>query len=328
VTAALAHLVPLVGVLVACAALAVNRSSFYRWQKPAAPKAPRPRPVRALSDEENAAVLATLDSDQFMEKAPREVYAALLDENVFLCSVRTMYRVLEKHGQIRERRDQRRHPTYVKPELVARAPNQVWSWDITKVPGPARGDYFSLYVILDIFSRYVVGWTLARTESTAVAKSLITDASQRHGINPGQLIVHSDRGTPMTAKSTALLYGDLGITSSFSRPRVSDDNPYSEAAFKTLKYRPEIPERFGSLEDARTTFAALFDWYNERHYHTGIALLTPGDVHHGRAAAIIEARQRTLDEAHKRHPERFAKPPTHPSVPEASWINPPAPTPT
>lgn len=325
-TAALTHLVPLVGVLGACAALAVNRASFYRWQKPAAPKAPRPRPVRALSDAENAEVLATLDSDRFMEKTPREVYAELLDEDVYLCSVRTMYRILAKHGQVRERRDQRRHPVYVKPELVARAPNQVWSWDITKVPGPERGVYFSLYVILDIFSRYVVGWTLARTESTATARALLADAFERHGIEPGQLVCHADRGTPMTAKSTALLYSDLGVISSFSRPRVSDDNPYSEAAFKTLKYRPEIPDRFGSLEDARATFTALFGWYNDRHYHSGIALLTPRDVHFGDAATIVKARQRALDAAYARHPERFARPPTHPALPEVSWINPPAAT--
>jgi transposase InsO family protein len=328
VTAGLTYLVPLVGVLAACAALAVNRASYYRWLLPTRPKLPRPRPVRALSDEETREVLAVLDSDRFMEKAPRQVYAELLDEKRHLCSVRTMYRVLAKHGQVRERRDQRRHPTYVKPELVARAPNQVWSWDITKVPGPARGIYFSLYVLLDIFSRFVVGWTLARSESKRVARSFLADAFERHNIVPGQLACHSDRGVPMTAKSTALLYTDLGITSSFSRPRVSDDNPYSEAVFKTLKYRPEIPERFGSIEHGRATFTALFDWYNERHYHTGIALLTPSDVHHGRATAIIAARQNVLDAAYQRHPERFAKPPTHPQPPEVSWINPPAATPT
>jgi putative transposase len=326
VTVALTHLVPLVGVLVACAALAVSRASFYRWRKPSPAKTARPRPKRALSDEQNAEVLATLDSERFMEKAPRQVYAELLDENTYLCSVRTMYRVLEKHGQVRERRDQRRHPEYIKPELVARAPNQVWSWDITKVPGPVRGVYFSLYVVLDIFSRYVVGWTLARTESTAIATSLLIEAFRCHNIAPGQLVCHADRGTPMTAKSTALLYADLGITSSFSRPRVSDDNPYSESLFKTAKYRPEIPDRFGSIEDGRATFAALFDWYNERHYHTGIALLTPSDVHFGRSTKIIGARQRVLDAAYQQHPERFAKPPTHPTLPEVSWINPPATT--
>jgi putative transposase len=323
VTAALKHLVPLVGIAPACNALGVNRASYYRWQKPPAPKKPRPRPIRALSHEEKAHVVEVLDSERFMEKAPRQVYAELLDENTYLCSVRTMYRVLAEHGQIRERRNQRRHPVYVKPELVARQPNQVWSWDITKVPGPHRGMYFNLYVVLDIFSRYIVGWTISQSESPPVARSLLADTFQRHDIHPGQLVCHADRGNPMTAGSTALLYADLGITASFSRPRVSDDNPYSEAAFKTLKYRPEIPERFGSVEDARSTFAALFDWYNNRHYHSGIALLTPADLHFGRAAQIIEARQRVLDTAFAHHPERFGKPPTHPAPPEASWINPP-----
>lgn len=322
-TAALTHLVPLVGVAPACKSLAVNRASYYRWQKPPAPRKPRPRPTRALSDDEKRHVLEVLDSERFMEKTPREVYAELLDENEYLCSVRTMYRILAEHGQVRERRNQRRHPAYVKPELVAREPNQVWSWDITKVPGPERGVYFCLYVVLDIFSRYIVGWSLARTESSAVARSLLADAFERHGIKPGQLVCHADRGNPMTAKSTALLYADLGITSSFSRPRVSDDNPYSEAAFKTFKYRPEIPERFGSPEHGRLVFTALFDWYNNRHYHSGIALLTPADLHLGRASEVIHARQRALDAAYTRHPDRFSKPPTHPAPPQASWINPP-----
>jgi len=323
VTAALEHLVPLVGVVVACAALAVNRASYYRWKRPGIGRKPRPTPKRKLDDAERRLVLEVLDSERFMDKAPRQVYAELLDENTYLCSVRTMYRVLAEHGQVRERRAQRRHPTYVKPELVARKPNQVWSWDITKVPGPRPGVYYSVYVILDIFSRYIVGWTVANMESAAIAKAMLADAFARHDIRPGQLICHSDRGTPMIAKPTALLYADLGITASFSRPRVSDDNPYSEAAFKTFKYRPEMPERFGSLEDARAHFAALFDWYNDRHYHSGIALLTPADVHHERAPRIVAARQRVLDAAFAEHPERFARPPIHPTPPEASWINPP-----
>jgi putative transposase len=269
-------------------------------------------------------VLDVLDSERFVEKAPRQVFAELLDENTYLCSVRTMYRVLAEHGQVRERRNQRRHPTYVKPVLVARQPNQVWSWDITKIPGPTRGTYYSLYVVLDIFSRFIVGWTIAPAESATVARGLLVDAFQQHDIQPGQLVCHSDRGTPMIAKSTALLYADLGVHSSFSRPRVSDDNPYSEAAFKTFKYRPEIPDRFGSLEDARLTFTALFHWNNNEHYHSGIALLTPADLHRGRATEIVAARQRVLDAAFAWHPERFGKPPTHATPPEASWINPPA----
>lgn len=325
-TAALTYLVPLVGVAPACAALGEPRSTYYRRHKPPAQRAPRPRPRRGLSDQEKAHVLELLDSERFMDKTPREVYAELLDENVYLCSVRTMYRILAEHGQVRERRQQRRHPTYVKPELVARKPNQVWSWDITKVPGPQRGTYFSLYVVLDIFSRYVVGWAIARTESASVARALLAESVKTQGVHPGQLTCHSDRGTPMIAKSTALLYSDLGITPSLSRPRVSDDNPYSEAAFKTLKYRPELPERFGSLEDARSNFHALFDWYNNEHYHSGIALLTPADVHHGRADGIVEARQRVLDGAYEAHPERFTKPPIHPKPADATWINPPATT--
>lgn len=323
-TAALQHLIPLVGVVAACTALGVNRASYYRWRQPVVEPKPRPAPKRKLSADERRHVLDVLDSERFMDKAPRQVYAELLDENTYLCSVRTMYRILAEHGQVRERRMQRRHPTYVKPELVARAPNQVWSWDITKVPGPRPGVYYSVYVVLDIFSRFVVGWTVANTESTAIAKAMLADAFERHDIRPGQLICHSDRGNPMVAKPTALLYADLGITPSFSRPRVSDDNPYSEAAFKTFKYRPEMPERFGSVEDTRTHFAALFDWYNNRHYHSGIALLTPADLHHKRAPKIIAARQRVLDAAYTEHPERFAKPPIHPEPPEASWINPPS----
>ena len=322
-TAALQHLVPVVGVAPACAALGVNRASYYRWQKAPAPPRSRPRPSRALDDGERRHILEVLDSERFMAKAPREVYAELLDENIYLCSVRTMYRILAEHGQVRERRAQRRHPVYVKPELVARAPNQVWSWDITKVPGPQRGVYFSLYVVLDIYSRYVVGWTLAHSESARIARGMLAAAVEAEGVHPGQLTCHSDRGMPMTAKSTALLYADLGIGSSYSRPRVSDDNPYSEAAFKTLKYRPEIPERFGSVQDARATFAELFDWYNHRHYHTGIALLTPADVHRGRAEQIVAARQRVLDAAYAQHPERFPRPPNHAMPPETSWINPP-----
>jgi putative transposase len=234
-----------------------------------------------------------------------------------------MYRLLKEKQASGERRRIRRHPRYQKPELVARAPNRVWSWDITYLKTLIRGRFFYLYVIIDIYSRYVVGWLIARTESARIARSLLASAAEIEGIQPGQLTSHSDRGMPMTAKSTAVLYADLGVAASYSRPRVSDDNPYSEAAFKTLKYRPEIPERFGSLEGARATFTTLFDWYNNRHYHTGIALLTPADVHHGRARQIVDARQRVLDMAYTKHPERFAKRPEHPMPPAASWINPP-----
>jgi putative transposase len=325
VTAALNYLIPLVGIAAACAALGVPRGSYYRERKPRSAPKPRPTPHRALTPAQRENVLGILDSDRFADKAPRQVYAELLDDGEYVCSVRTMYRVLAAADQVRERRHQRRHPAYVKPELVARAPNQVWSWDITKVPGPVRGVYYSLYVALDIFSRYVVGWTLARTENAALARAFLAEAFDRQRIQPGQLVCHADRGMPMTARSTSLLYADLGITQSHSRPHVSDDNPYSEAAFRHFLYRPEMPERFGSLEDARTFFATLFDWYNERHYHSGIALLTPADVHFGRAAAIITARQVVLDEAYAAHPERFVRhPPRHPTPPAVVWINPPA----
>lgn len=322
-TAALTYLVPLVGVSAACDALAVNRASYYRWLQPKPKKQSRCTPKRALTPAQRLEVLDTLNSERFMQKTPYEVYAELLDDKRYLCSVRTMYRILAAEGQVRERRNLRRHPVHEKPQLVASAPNQVWSWDITKIAAAGSGKYFCLYVVLDIYSRFVVGWTLTTNESATAARHLLATAYEQQGIQRGQLIAHSDRGTAMTATSTATLYAELGITPSFSRPRVSDDNPYSEAAFKTLKYRPEIPARFGSLEHARSVFRTLFDWYNNHHYHSSIALLTPADVHYGIATEVIEARQRVLDTAYARHPERFARPPTHPPVPSATWINPP-----
>lgn len=324
-SAGLAALIPLVGIAAACIALGVARATYYRRLRPSRPPVPRPTPARALNSDERAIVLATLDSERFADKAPAQVYAALLDDGIHLCSTRTMYRVLHDHAQVRERRAQRRHPPYVKPRLVAVKPNQVWSWDITKLAGPTRGSYFSLYVVIDIFSRCVVGWDVARTESAHVWQAMLDDAYHRHGIVPGQLTVHADRGSPMVAKSTALLYADLGIHQSHSRPHVSDDNPFSEAAFKTFLYRPSMPERFGSLEHARSVCAALLDWYNERHYHSGIAFLTPADLHRGRHVPIIAARQRVLDAAHRHHPERFVRGrPRHPEPPPVVWINPPA----
>ena len=322
--AALSHLVPRVGIAAACASLGLNRATYYRRQKPKPQRIPRPTPPRALSPAERTHVLEVLDSERFVDEPVRQVYAQLLDDEVYLCSPRTMYRILTEANQVCDRRRQRRHPKYVKPELVATKPNQVWSWDITKIPGPLSGHFYNLYVMLDIFSRFVVGWTIVARESKEVAKDFLLATFREHGIAPGQLVCHSDRGISMVAKSTVQLYADLGITSSFNRPRVSNDNPYSESAFKTLKYHPETPERFGSVEDARIFFAALFTWYNERHRHSGIALLTPSDVHHGRAAGTIEKRQRALDAAYARRPERFvAHPPTHPHPPIEAWINPP-----
>jgi putative transposase len=323
--AGLAFLIPLVGIVAACVALGVSRASYYRSQKPAPAPKPRPQPARALSDDERARVLAILDSDPYMDLAPAQVYAKLLEDGEYLCSPRTMYRVLAKAGQVRERRAQRRHPVYKKPQLVATAPNQVWSWDTTKLPGPTKGTYYTLYVILDIFSRYIVGWQVTERESATAAQELIAACCERQRIAREQLTVHADRGSPMVAKSTAQLYLDLGVAKSHSRPHTSNDNPYSESNFRTLKYRPEMPEQLGSLPHARQVVRELVDWYNEEHYHVGLALLHPVDVHYGRAADIVAARQRVLDAAHLRHPERFVKgQPTQKTPPTVAWINPPA----
>jgi putative transposase len=319
-----AFLAPLVGVVAACIALAASRARYYRRLKPKPTPTPRPRPARALTDDERARVLAVLDSELNMDKAPAQVYAKLLEDGVYLCSERTMYRVLAKHDQVRERRAQRRHPEYVKPQLVATAPNQVWSWDTTKLPGPTKGTYFTLYVIVDIFSRYIVGWQVTKRESAAIAQELIDACCKRQRVTSGQLTIHADRGSPMVAKSTAQLYVDLGIAKSHSRPHTSNDNPYSESNFRTLKYRPDMPSRLGSVENARQVVRALVDWYNDEHYHVGLALLHPVDVHYGRTTAIVAARQRVLDAALARHPERFVRGrPLQKSPPAAAWINPP-----
>jgi putative transposase len=314
------------GVKSACAALNVNRAQFYRAQAvdQTAPVRARPRPPLALSAEEEQRVLDTLNSERFMDRSPYQVYAALLDEEQHLCSIRTLYRVLARHGEVRERRSQLHHPTYTKPELLATAPNQVWSWDITKLKGPAKWTYFYLYVILDIFSRCVVGWMVAHRECTELAKRLIAETCARQGVQEGQLTLHADRGSSMTSKGIEQLLVDLGVTKTHSRPHVSNDNPYSEAQFKTLKYRPNFPAQFGSIEDARTFCGPFFDWYNHDHYHCGIALLTPASVHSGQATEIVLKRNQVLQAAFQRHPERFkGKPPTAQPVPPAAWINPP-----
>jgi len=314
------------GVAPACQALGVARASFYRYQEPALDPPPlvRPSPSRKLSDLERTAVLEILHSERFVDKAPAEVYATLLDEGTYHCSERTMYRILEENQEVRERRNQLRHPSYHKPELLAVAPNQVWSWDITKLKGPVKWTYFYLYVILDIYSRYVVGWMLARRESASLAKRLITESCDKQGISEGQLVIHADRGSSMSSKTVAQLLGDLGVTKSHSRPHVSNDNPFSESQFKTLKYRPEFPDRFGSFEDALSFCRAFFLWYNTEHYHTGVALLTPETVHFGRAEEILRRRNRILQQAYASHPERFVRGlPSAPRLPEAVWINPP-----
>ena len=316
----------------ACSALGLPRATYYRSQAPTSPPTPasasetRPRKTspRALDDEERRSVLELVHQPRFVDLAVPQVYATLLDEGVYLCSPRTMYRVLAKAGEVRERRDQLRHPVYKKPELLATAPNQVWSWDITKLRGPEKWTYFYLYVLLDIFSRYAVGWMVARCESAALASRLIGESLKKQAIQSGKLIIHSDRGAPMRAKTLALLMTDLGVEQSFSRPHVSDDNPFSEAQFKTVKYRPDFPDRFGSLEDTRTHMTALFDWYNNRHRHSGIAWLTPADVHFGRAEAVRAKRAVVLQNAYQRHPERFVhEQPTPTHLPSEVWINPP-----
>ncbi len=310
----------------ACRSIGVSRATLYRGRRPRVePVRPRPTPRRALSRTERQCVIETLHSERFVDKAPAQVWATLLDEKTYLCSPRTMYRILAEHGEVRERRNQLRHPNYTKPELLAEAPNQVWSWDITKLLGPVKWTYFYLYVILDIFSRYVVGWMVAHRESAALARRLIETACRNQSIEPGQLTIHADRGASMRSKSLALLLADLGVAKTHSRPHVSNDNPYSESQFKTLKYCPQFPERFGSIQDARAFGGPFFDYYNNEHRHSGIGLMTPAAVHYGMAKQLTAARQETLLAAYRSHPERFVhRPPQPPELPRAAWINPPA----
>jgi putative transposase len=311
----------------ACAVFDFPRSSFYRSRQPqpALAKRPRPPPARALSNEERSKVREVLNGERFADQSPYEVYASLLDEGIYHCSIRTMYRILHDSGEVQERRDQLRHPTYAKPELLATAPNQLWSWDITKLRGPATWQYYYLYVILDVFSRYVVGWLLADHESAELAESLIAESCHKQGIERNQLTLHADRGAAMTAKSLTQLLADLGIDPSYSRPYTPDDNPFSEAQFKTMKYRPDYPDRFVSQQQAQQWASAFFPWYNHQHHHVALGLLTPAIVHFGQAAAILAQRQDTLAAAYSRHPERFVHgTPMPPALPTAVWINPPA----
>jgi putative transposase len=314
-----------VGTAAACKSLDIARPTYYRRLGGSDEKVPsRPAPPRSLSAVERQEVLDVLHTDRFVDKAPTEVYATLLDEGTYHCSIRTMYRVLGDAGEVRERRDQARHPHYKAPELLATAPNQVWSWDITKLLGPVKWAYFYLYVILDIFSRYVVGWMIATHESSVLAKRLIAETCEKQNVQPGQLTIHADRGSSMKSKPVALLLTDLGITKTHSRPHVSDDNPYSESQFKTLKYRPGFPDRFGSIQDARSFCQDFFPWYNGEHRHSGIGLLTPEMVHFGQAQAVIDQRRIVLASAFGAHPERFVRGlPVPPSLPEAAWINKP-----
>ena len=324
--AAATEIAPELGIAPACEALGLGRATFYRRRHPRPDDrlVSRPQPPRALTTGERQGALALLHSERFADKAPREVWATLLDEGTWLGSVRTMYRILDSEKEVKERRDQLRHPQYKKPELLSEAPNQVWSWDITKLKGPAKWTCYQLYVIMDIFSRCVVGWMIAGRESAELARRLIEDSIRKQGIEPGQLTIHADRGSSMKSKPVALLMADLGVTKTHSRPHVSDDNPYSESQLKTMKYRPEFPSRFGSIEDARAFCVKFFDWYNRDHRHTGIGLLTPETVHYGMASEVMSARQETLDRAYAAHPERFVrKPPVALPLPEAVWINPP-----
>ncbi len=320
-----------VGRAPACRALGIPRASFYRTlgqKEQPSPPTPRPTPARALEPVEKQAVIEQLHSERFQDKPPAQVYATLLDEGTYLCSIRTMYRLLEENNEVRERRNQLTHPSYQKPELLATGANQVWSWDITKLLGPAKWTYFYLYVILDIFSRYVVGWMVAPNESAELAQRLIGETCRKQGIAPGQLILHADRGASMKSKPVAFLLADLGVTKSHSRPHVSDDNPFSESQFKTLKYRPEFPDRFGSIEDARRFCQLFFSWYNTEHHHSGIGLLTPETLHYGRAEEVIQQRQEVLSLAYERNPERFVRAhPKPPAKPTAVWINKPVVTP-
>jgi len=373
IDAAVAELAPSIGVRAACEAVGAAQAGYYRRHR-TSPAPARPVPVphrdraqpRALSAAEQQAILDHLHSDRFADLAPAEVWAILLDEGIYLGSVSTFYRLLRRAGESQERRAQATHPATVKPELVATEPNAVWSWDITKLHGPAKWTYYYLYVILDIFSRYVVGWMVATEpnavwswditklhgpakwtyyylyvildifsryvvgwmvasrESATLAEVLIRQTCTKQDIGRDQLTIHADRGSSMTSKPMAFLLADLGITQSHSRPHVSDDNPFSEAQFKTLKYRPDFPARFASIEAARLHCQTFFPWYNDEHRHTGLGLHVPADVHYGTATAVRDKRATVLTSAFDQHPERFVrKPPEPPALPTGSWINPP-----
>jgi len=320
--AAAEELSKVVGVVEACRVLGVPRSTLYRAWKPKPAPSPRPTPARALTDAEKEQVHSVLDSERFWDAAPREVYATLLDEGQYYCHWRTMYHILEEYGEVQERRNQRRHPAPVRPELRATAPNMIWSWDITELKGP-KGFYY-LYTILDIFSRYVPGWLIADRELATLAEQLIAETCARQGIEQDQLVLHSDRGSPMRSKTVAELLIHLGVAKSHSRPYTPTDNPFSEAQFKTMKYRPDYPGRFSSKEEALDWAREFFRWYNEEHHHTGLGLMTPAAVHYGKAEAVYEQRRQVLAAAYMAHPERFGRgEPAPPRWPNEVWINPP-----
>jgi len=311
----------------ACDALGLSRSRWYRSRQPASKPAARsyPTPARALSPSEEETALAVLNSERFADCSPRTVYAHLLDEGVYLCHWRTMYRILAEYDAVRERRNQLQRPAYAQPELLATAPNQLWSWDITKLRGPRKWVYYYLYVILDVFSRYVVGWLLADCESADLAEHLIAESCHKQGIQRSQLTLHADRGGPMIANTVAQLLANLGVGKTHSRPHTPNDNPFSESQFKTMKYRPDYPDRFAGQEEALAWARRFFPWYNHEHRHSGLGLMTPATIHYGLDAELTAYRQAVLLTAYEKHPERFVKgPPTPPQVPQAVWINPPA----
>jgi putative transposase len=319
---------PTLSILAVCLALGLARASFYRHSKPRL-LGPKKRSTRALDATERDAVLSALNADRFCDLAPAQVYATLLDEGKYLCSERTMYRVLSDNAQVKERRDHARRPNYAAPQLMARSPRELWSWDITKLLGPVKWNYFHLYVIIDVFSRYVVGWMVAPNESAALAQKLIATTCAREGIKADQLTLHADRGTSMKSKPVELLLADLGVEKTHSRPQVSNDNPFSEAQFRTLKYRPDFPERFGSIQHAREHCVDFFAWYNDQHRHSGLALMTPRDVHDGKVNERLAKRKAVLDAAFAANPERFVRGNPRPAEPpSAVWINPPKEAPT
>lgn len=328
-TAAVEELAQEIPVTAACQAFGFARSSLYRLRQEPTPKAETPKSHahhRALGENERAQVLDILHSERFQDNPPRQVWATLLDEGEHLCSVSTMYRLLNEQGESQERRDQRTHPAYARPELLATAPNQLWSWDITWLRGPQRLEYYYLYVILDVFSRYVVGWMIAEVESADLAQRLIAETCRKWAIQPDTLTIHADRGAPMTSKAVAQLLEDLGVSKSHSRPYTSNDNPFSEAQFKTMKYRPDYPDRFADMKQARAWAVPFFDWYNNDHRHSSLGLMTPQMVHFGHAAQVTQQRTQVLQSAYERHPERFVKGvPQPPLLPDAVWINPPRP---